>query len=408
MGVITLSFLSNCSNKQHGFFAALLLVLAVVFPLQATAQPSSTRVTGYELTDLGTFAGGDSSGAWALADTGTVVGWALDASGKRHGFVACDDCVMQDLGILPFGDDSAATAISNNGQYIVGFSETQVCCQVIGPEGPFDIPYPYKHRRGVLWAGETMESLGALYCNCTPSIRVLMSEAHGVNDSGQVVGFSRVLAWNSDHVFHWQNGAMTELDGSPFYPLGHRAFGINNQGQIVGEFQNATSLDDYFAFIWQSGVYELLPHLPLFDSSTAVAINAQGEVAGWSHNGTQGSPAPSAAALWFEGEVTAIGKLDGDASSRALGINDIGQVVGWSGVSGNSRAFLWRDGEMMDLNTLLPPNSGWALIEAKDINNAGMIAGTGYRNGQLRAFLLKPPSMAASEHRPVGVPGHLR
>jgi len=381
--------------------AALLLAFAALMlaavPLQATAQASSTRGTGYVLTDLGTL-GGDSSGAWALADNGTVVGWAMDAAGKRHAFVACAACVMQDLGLLPFGDDSVATAISNNGQYIVGFSETQVCCEIHGPGGPANIPYPRTHRRAVLWTDTAMQSLGSLYCHCTPLIRILMSEAQGVNDSGHVVGFSPVLARNSDHAFQWQNGVIAELEGSPFYPLAHRAFAINNEGQIVGKFQNATSLEEYHAFIWQAGVYELLPHLPLHHSSTAVAINAAGEVAGWSG---AGADTESTAALWFEGEVESLGKLQGHASSRALGINDNGQVVGWSGISGSSRAFLWQNGRMMDLNSLLSPKSGWMLVEATDINNFGMITGTGLKNGEIRAFVLKPPSAAASVHRPV-------
>jgi probable HAF family extracellular repeat protein len=388
------------SIKSLSVLLALATVLLIVVPQQAATQPTSTRVTGYELIDLGTL-GGESSGATALAENGTVVGWALDAAGKRHAFMSCNECAMQDLGFLPFGDDSAAAAISNNGQYIVGFSETQVCCQIISPDGPFNIPYQRKHRRATLWAGDTMESLGALYCHCTPSIRILTSEAHGVNDFGQVVGFSPVQAWNSDHVFHWQNGVLAELDGSPFYPLGHLAFDINNQGQIVGEFQDWTALENYNAFIWHSGVYELLPNLPLYDSSTAVAINAFGATVGWSYAVAQGSGSEGTATIWFEGEVESVGKLDGDQSSMALGINDGGQVVGWSGVAGNSRAFLWHNGMIMDLNSLLPRNSEWILTEAVDINNLGMIAGTGTRNGEMRAFLLKPPSAAASERLPV-------
>lgn len=381
-------------------FLLLAALLLAVVPLLAAAQPSSTRVTGYELVDLGTL-GGESSGAWALSDTGTVVGWALDVTGRRHAFVSCNGCAMQQLGFLPFGGESAATAISNDGKHIVGFSETQVCCENYGPEGPSGIPYPRMHRRAVLWSGITPASLGALYCYCTPSIRILESEAHGVNDSSLAVGFSPVLARNADHAFHWQSGVIAELEGSPSYPLANRAFAINNLGQIVGEFQNETSLDDYHAFIWQSGVYELLPHLPLYDSSTAVAINASGEAAGWSWVGPLDAATESAAALWFEGTVEAVGKLDGDDSSRALGINDNGQVVGWSGTAGESRAFLWHKGVMMDLNSLLPRNSEWTLVEAAAINNQGMIAGTGTRNGDVRAFLLKPPSAAASLHRPL-------
>ena len=47
---------------------------------------------------------------------------------------------------------------------------------------------------------------------------------------------------------------------------------------------------------------------------------------------------------------------------------------------------------MLDLNSLLPADSGWHLMEARGINNQGMIAGTARINGALRAFLLIPPS----------------
>jgi len=47
---------------------------------------------------------------------------------------------------------------------------------------------------------------------------------------------------------------------------------------------------------------------------------------------------------------------------------------------------------MLDLNSLLPADSGWHLIEARGINNRGMIVGTATINGEVRAFLLVPPS----------------
>jgi probable HAF family extracellular repeat protein len=46
---------------------------------------------------------------------------------------------------------------------------------------------------------------------------------------------------------------------------------------------------------------------------------------------------------------------------------------------------------MLDLNKLIPPNSGWELDVANGINDAGEIVGYGTRNGtNLRAFLLTP------------------
>lgn len=63
-------------------------------------------------------------------------------------------------------------------------------------------------------------------------------------------------------------------------------------------------------------------------------------------------------------------------------------IVGYSG----GRAFLDRNGAWIDLNTLIPANSGWVLVNASAINNAGQIVGTGRVNGgsQSQGFLLTP------------------
>ena len=87
--------------------------------------------------------------------------------------------------------------------------------------------------------------------------------------------------------------------------------------------------------------------------------------------------------------MTDLGTLDQDPDSQALAINSEGQVVGWSGnQNGALRAFLWQDGAMTDLNTLLPAGSGWQLLQANTINACGDISGVGIHNGVTAAFLL--------------------
>jgi len=57
-----------------------------------------------------------------------------------------------------------------------------------------------------------------------------------------------------------------------------------------------------------------------------------------------------------------------------------------------NRAFLWKRDKMIDLNDLIPPNTGWTLMAAQSINNKGLIVGNGYYApmGVYRAFLLMP------------------
>ena len=55
--------------------------------------------------------------------------------------------------------------------------------------------------------------------------------------------------------------------------------------------------------------------------------------------------------------------------------------------STSAHAFLYRNGALTDLNTLLPDHK-WELQYANAINNKGQIVGTGWHNGRQRAFLL--------------------
>ena len=60
----------------------------------------------------------------------------------------------------------------------------------------------------------------------------------------------------------------------------------------------------------------------------------------------------------------------GGGSSYAYGVNDSGEIVGYSYLAdGGQHAFLYDDGTMLDLNSLIPANSGWDLLEAYGIND---------------------------------------
>jgi probable HAF family extracellular repeat protein len=77
-------------------------------------------------------------------------------------------------------------------------------------------------------------------------------------------------------------------------------------------------------------------------------------------------------------------------ASTALGINNNDFVVGRIDLlNGQKRAFGWStETGMIDLNSLLAPNSGWFLISATGINSSGQIVGFGTYKGQSRGFVL--------------------
>jgi probable HAF family extracellular repeat protein len=94
-------------------------------------------------------------------------------------------------------------------------------------------------------------------------------------------------------------------------------------------------------------------------------------------------------AFLFRGATeTLLGNL-GSSGSYATSLNDLGDVVGLSN-SLAYRAFLWREGSIYDLNSCILTNSGWVLVDADGINNAGQIVGHGMVGGSHRAFLLEP------------------
>jgi len=75
-----------------------------------------------------------------------------------------------------------------------------------------------------------------------------------------------------------------------------------------------------------------------------------------------------------------LGTLPGDAVSQGLGVNSNLQVVGVSSGAVN-RAFLWENGVMQDLNTLVGEGFPDVLIVAQHINENGVIVGRAVLHG---------------------------
>jgi len=91
--------------------------------------------------------------------------------------------------------------------------------------------------------------------------------------------------------------------------------------------------------------------------------------------------------------IQEIKPLEGHATSRAWGINSFGYVVGTScPSSGLCRAYIWKDGEITDLNDVTDKASADHLDSAQDINDFGQITGrvTNTDTGSRSAYTLTP------------------
>jgi probable HAF family extracellular repeat protein len=147
-------------------------------------------------------------------------------------------------------------------------------------------------------------------------------------------------------------------------------------------------------------------------NNEGVDINNLGQVAGSSDLPGDNT---GHAFLWQKSTgMIDLGTLPGDFGSDADGINDLGQVVGGSwDAEGNDRAYLWQNGVMTDLNTLIPPDSPLYLIEASGtINDWGQIAGIALQisTGETHAFLATPTTRywAISERPKLVLPESVR
>jgi probable HAF family extracellular repeat protein len=325
------------------------------------------------LTDLGALPGGYNSSANSISPNGMAVGYSENgAIDPLLGVPEVDGVLWKDgeivnLGTIEGGYESDAFAVNDRGQVAGQFLNT-----IPDPFSPFGLQV-----RSFLWQEGVMQDLGTLG---GPE-----AAAFFMNERGQVAGNSftnttpnPVTGLPTQDPFLWENGKMTDLGtlGGTFgFPND-----LNNRGQVVGQSNLADDVNAH-AFLWDKGVLTDLGTLAGASppSSTASWISDAGEIVGGSY-----TPNAFHAFLWRRGVMTDLGTVDGDLCSGSLGINSETQVVGFSSVdcAVNSHAFLWEDGQIIDLNIFNHPGSGLQqLLLAYNINDRGEIDGLGVPPG---------------------------
>lgn len=347
-----------------------------------------TRVllSSYSVQWLGTTNPADNySSASAINDNGQVVGTsgnqlsgvvngATGVIGPYQAFSWTSSGGMTGLGTLS-GSESSATAVNNNG-LIAGIWHYYTVPYT--PNGGGYYEWAFYNQKGQMGTIPGHAQIGG------------HSTAQGVNDAGVIVG-------NADPL-----GQAYKFDGSTFTTLGalggkwSYAMDINNTGVTAGFADTGTNPST------QPGVYQSFYHACLWtpsgtikdigtlgQDSYATKINDSGMVVGYSvTTDAQLGYAQYHPFLYNGTTMIDIGaRLGGNGFANA--INNQGQVVGGSGNPSTNTAWIYENGKLTDLNTLIPAGVG-SLTNATDINNKGQIVGVGIHNGHSEAFLLNP------------------
>jgi probable HAF family extracellular repeat protein len=319
--------------------------------------------SAYTLTDLGAL-GGYSSGAFSVNALGQVVGAAQlpDETYTAFSYTAFSYTGvggMVDLGGLG-GTYTVAHGVNASG-LIVGQSYTAGNATI---------------RAFLTTSGGTLIDLGTIGTSGN-------SMAYGINDSGTIVGKSTNTEGRDRAFSYTIGGAMTDLGtlGGQY----SQAMAVSSAGHIVGSATTEDNAATHAFLLAPGGNMVDLGALDITHASSGLAVNASGQVVGFSGI----DEAKSAFSYTSAGGMVDLGSFGG-FYNVAMGLNDAGQIVGTSGADGwaDQRAFLYENGVMHDLNDFVTGAAGWTLVEATGINELGQIVGYGSYNDTSHAFLL--------------------
>lgn len=305
----------------------------------------------------------------------------VSVAGSRYTVTEVPGFSIWGSGLADLNLYGAAVAGSGqpNGIGTVGF--TWSC----GQSRPLPVPagYRYCHGRAINAAGQVGGDASlttddhhpfrwsqeeVLFLGLIGTGRVAIST--GINAAGHVVGISETddslfpltRAFLYDGVLH-DLGTLTNTGEEA-----SSAADINDTGVIVGASNRIEgSLRSVRAVRWVNGEIEDLGFLAGDTGASARAINNAGQIAGFTARSRFPEAYDRVAVLWDGDTIIQIGPLVPDDpqthyrfASEATDVNIWGQVVG-GGATGyqSGTSFIWENGVLEDLQTLIPADSGW-------------------------------------------------
>lgn len=336
---------------------------------------------------------------WAngINNLGQIVGGEIRQNASGENYVAAYQMHNNQITYLDFGNVNSDARDINDAWQIIG--------------GAWGTGSSASNRTSVLYNNGTATVLTANNLSNRPLGEIYATD---INNRGDIVA-TQYYSYNYWDIstgettqargafpLLFKNGVATGLPN----PFNHSpyayAVGINENGDFLGAGLESNNTNAQLGYMIVNGSLRAVS--PNGYSSYSVEpqdINNQGQVVGkadfWSTGGMANS-----AFVYSNGVATNLRTFDGiindsdwDASA-ALAINDQGQIVGYSNSpaqDGTKAAFLYEDGEMINLNDYLKPELDWQLTSATDINELGQIIGVGLKNGVLTSYLLTPTEL---------------
>jgi hypothetical protein len=242
--------------------------------------------------------------------SGTYV-YAINNSGEIVGYITGGDCSTT-------SDQSSCGFVDIKGKF------TTVACELENATDFFDISNKnevigaYSYFGGVIgliWEGdEACTALG------DPNSSDF-TEAWGVNDSGNIVGFYTDSAGNYQG-FEYLASTQTYTTISCSGWTITRAYAINDAGVIVGDVANSAS-GPFSGFVYRSGKCTIFNY-PKAADTYARGINKSGEISGF-YTTTAGVTS----GFSKTGSKYASLSYPKSVATLAYHLNDSGQIAGW-------------------------------------------------------------------------------
>jgi len=307
-----------------------------------TANAFVAQAVQYTVSDLGAFLPAGNSLAAGLNSGGQVVGQSYDRhvfgaalfrSGRAINVAQRDDIALV---------YSHGTGINNRGK-MTGYALTslrQPAFAFIEDHGTFN---PIASPPGLGCGGYAINDQGSVAANCQgraylyeegrwtplPLPRAsLQSIGRAINGHGLVVGDTlRVRhGGNVSQAALWRNGVHHALPGMSA-SLASTAHGVSESGDVVGGMRIAAPGNPYHAYVFQAGRVTDLDN-EAGSTSDARAINRLGQIVGHrSFAGRSGAYVTEASAMTWIDDLLAPGQPHTWHVQDAVAINDKGQIA---------------------------------------------------------------------------------